>query len=185
LASVAIGQIEEGVDIGDADRVGSDAGTHDLVAGLDASLGDDSQIETRSMVGDEQRRQLRFAQAHTDAETRDPRLRHFEFGLADAVPVTNTDFVVGEAADGEVLAELTELKVVAAKVLLPVLVRADLVDQHRALLAAVPVQIALPVAIDVEPADHAGTGHRDLPNPGVDGSSLPGHVLRHADVHRK
>ena len=31
----------------------------------------------------------------------------------------------------------------------------DLVDEHGALLAAVPVEVALPVAVDVEPADHA------------------------------
>ncbi len=31
-----------------------------------------------------------------------------------------------------------------------------LVDQHGPLLAAVPGQVALPVAVDVEPADHRG-----------------------------
>src|SRR5262249_13577127 len=70
----------------------------------------------------------------------------------------------------------------AAEVLLPVRVRVDLVDEHSTLLAAVAIKIALPVAVDVEPADHAGAGHRSLPNAGVDDPALPLDILRHPDV---
>ena len=38
LARVAIGQIEQRVDVGDAECVGSDPGTDDLVTGLDLGL---------------------------------------------------------------------------------------------------------------------------------------------------
>ena len=61
----------------------------------------------------------------------------------------------------------------------------DLVDEHGALLAAVPGQVALPVAVDVEPADHLRPVDRALPDAGVDGPAAPGDVLRHPDVDRE
>ena len=58
-----------------------------------------------------------------------------------------------ESFDGEVLAELSVDEVVSAELALPVPIRVELVDEHCALLAAVPRQIALTVAVDVELAD--------------------------------
>jgi hypothetical protein len=69
--------------------------------------------------------------------------------------------------------------------LLPVAVGLELIDEHRALLAAVPVEIALAVAVDVQPAHHDRPVDRSLPDPGVDGASLPADVLRQADVDRQ
>ena len=60
----------------------------------------------------------------------------------------------------------------------------DLVDEDGPLLAAVPGQVALPVAINIEPAHHAGTVDRLFPHTCVDGPASPGHILRHADIHR-
>ena len=48
-----------------------------------------------------------------------------------------------------------------------------------------PGEVALPVAVDVEPAHSAGTGDGVLEHAGEDSLPLPGDVLRHADVDRQ
>jgi hypothetical protein len=53
----------------------------------------------------------------------------------------------------------------------------DLISEHRSLLASVPVEIALAVALDVEPAHHPRPVNGSFPDPGIDGASLPGDVL--------
>ncbi|GAB3165747.1 hypothetical protein GCM10027258_88980 [Amycolatopsis stemonae] len=181
---VAVRQVEERVDVRDAHFVPAAAGADDLVARPDVAFGDDAQVEARPVVRDEQGRHPRLAQAHPDAEARDARLGDLEFGVADAVPVADVHLVVGQAVDGEVLAELAVLEVVAAEEVPPVLVGPALVDEHRAVLAAVPAQVALAVAVDVEPADQPPAVDGVLEDSGVDGPALPGHVLRQSDVER-
>ena len=120
LVGVAIGQVEQRIDVGDAECVRADPGTDDFVAGLDSAFGDDPEVEAGPVMCDEQRRQLRFAEPHTHPETGDPRLGDLEFRLADAVAVADADLVVGETVDGEVLTELTVFEVIAAELLLPI-----------------------------------------------------------------
>ena len=182
---VAAGQVEQRVDVGDAERVPADPGAHDLVAGPDLPFDDHTQVEARAVVGDEQGRHSRLAEPHADPEAGDPRLGDLELGVTDAVAVADADLVVAEPFDGEVLAELAELEVVPAEVLLPVAIGLDLVDEHCPLLAAVPVEVALTVAVDVEPAHHPRPVDRPLPDAGVHGVALPADVLRQADVHRQ
>jgi hypothetical protein len=162
-------------------RTGGDA---DARPGLHPPLGDDPQVEAGAVVADQQRGHLRLTQPQADPVAGDPRLSDLELGLADAVAVADADLVVGQPVDGEVLAEVAVAEVVPAEVLLPVPVRVELVDQHRALLAAAPGQVALAVAVDVEAADHGRAVHWLLPHPGVDRLALPVHVLGQADVHR-
>ena len=104
---------------------------------------------------------------------------------ADPVAVADADLVVAQPLDGEVLAELPVDEVVSTELALPVAVGVELVDEDGALLAAVPAEVALAVAVDVEPADPARAGDRILEDAGEDGLPLPGHVLRHADVDRQ
>src|SRR6266545_1665481 len=154
----------------------ADPGADDLVALLHLAFGDDPEVETGPVVGDHQRRHLGLAKPHADPETGDPRLGDLELGLADPVPVTDVHLVVGQAVDREVLAELPVLEVVAAKVLSPVLIGLALVDKHGALFPAVAAQIALPIAVDIEPADHPRALDGVLEDSRVDGPTLPGHV---------
>ncbi len=56
---------------------------------------------------------------------------------------------------------------------------------HRAVLAAMAGEVALPVPVDVEPARHPRSDHRVLPLAGVHRRAAPGHVLRQTDVHRE
>ena len=58
------------------------------------------------MVGDEQRRHGGLVHADADAVTGDARLGDLEQRVADPVAVADADLVVGQALDGEVLAEL-------------------------------------------------------------------------------
>src|SRR5262249_17905736 len=92
--------------------------------------------------------------------------------------------VVGEAVDREVLPELAVDEVVAAEHLLPVAIRRELVDQHRAVLAAVPREVSLPVALDVQPPHETRPADGLLPHPGMHRGAAPGHVLGQAHVDR-
>ena len=109
----------------------------DLVAGLDDALLQDTEVEPRPVVRDEQRRHRGLVHPDPDAEARHAGLGDLESRLADAVAVADADLVVGEALDREVLAELAVGEVVASELPLPVAVGIDLVDEHRAMLAAV------------------------------------------------
>ena len=104
--------------------------------------------------------------------------------LADPVAVADADHVVGQALDGEVLPELPGDEVVAPQLALPVAVGIELVDEHRAHLAAVPAQIALAIAVDVQAAHHPRPVDRVLPHRRVHRAALPHHVPRHAHVDR-
>jgi hypothetical protein len=69
-----------------------------------------------------------------------------------------------------------------AQLALPVPVRFDLVDEHGTVLTAVSRQIALSIAVQVEPIDPAATGDGVLEHAGEDRSPLPLNVFRNADV---
>ena len=146
-------------------------------------LGYDTHVEAGPPVADQQCGHLRLAESKADTVAGDSRLGDLELRFADAVPVADADLVVSEAVDGEVLAELTVAEVVSAEVLLPVLIGLDLIHQDGSLLAAVAVQVALAVTVDVEPPDHLRAGYRVLPHPGADSSALPWHVARQPDIH--
>ena len=155
LLQLVPGQVEQRVDVGHAQRVRAASGADDLVAGGDVALGQDAQVEPRTVVGDQQRRELRLPHPHPHPEAGDARLGDLELRLTDPVAITDADLVVAESLDGEVLPERAVLQVVASEELLPVPVGLDLVDEYGALLAAVPGQVTLPVAVDVQAADQA------------------------------
>ena len=110
-------------------------------------------------------------------------MRDFEDGGADPVAVADADLVVAQSLDREVLAELSVDEVISTELSFPVAVGVDLVDEHGPLLAAVAGQIALAVTIDVQLAHAARAADGVLEDAGEHRLPLPGHVLRHADVH--
>src|SRR5262249_29260184 len=124
----------------------------------------------------------RLVEADADAVAGGPGLRHLEQAGADPEAVADADLGVGQALDGEVLAELTVHEVAAPQLLLPVPVGVELIHEDRAWLAAVSAEVALPVPLDVEPPDAAPPGDGILPDAGVHGPSAPFDVARHADV---
>ena len=133
----------------------------------------------------DERRHLRLI--HPDAEpvAGDARLRHFEQRASDPVTVADAHLGVGQAVDREILAELTVSEVAAAKLSLPIAVRIDLINEDRAMLAAMALQIALAIAVDVEPPRHATALHGRFPDSGVDSLALPRDVAREPDIDRK
>jgi len=124
----------------------------------------------------------RIVHPHPDPVTGHPRLRHLEQCRPDPVPVPDPHLVVGQPVDREVLSELTVHEVASPELALPVAVGIDLVDEHRALLAAVAGGVTLAVAVEVEPSGHHRPVDRALPHPGVHGLAAPGDVLGHPDV---
>ena len=181
LARVS-GQVEQPVDVGDRHLLGSRRELDDVVSRLYLALFEHPEVEAGAVVGDEQRGNLRVIHADPDAIASDARLRYLEGRAADPVAIANAHLVVGESVHSEVLAELSVHEVVSSKFVFPVPVRVDLVDEHRALLAAVTGQITLTIPVDVEPPDPAGTGHGVLEHPGKDSPPLPGHILGQTDV---
>jgi len=67
LGAVAAGQVEQRVGVGHAQRARPGPGLDDPVAGPDAPLAQDAHVEAGTVVGHQQRRQLRFTQAQPDA----------------------------------------------------------------------------------------------------------------------
>jgi hypothetical protein len=98
LLDVSPGQVQQGVDVGDAERVPADPGPHDLVARPDMPFGDHAQVEARAMVGDQQGGELGFIESHANPEAGDAWLGDLELGLPDAVTVADTDVVVAKSS---------------------------------------------------------------------------------------
>lgn len=178
-------EVKQRVDVGDRHLLGPRGELVDLVSRLHIALFEHAEVEAWPVVGDEQGGNPRVVHPDPDAVAGYAGLCDLEDRGADLVAIPDADFVVAESFNGEVLAELSVHETVSSELELPVPIRVDLVDEHRTLLAAVPRQIALTVAGNVEPADPLGTGHRVLEDAGEDGPPLPGHVLRHADVDRQ
>ena len=144
------GEVEERVDLGDRHLLRAGGELDDLVSGLHLALLEHAEVEAGAAVGDEQGGNARVVHADPDAVAGDARLGDLEDGGADPVAVADADLVVAQSLDGEVLAELPVDEVVSSELAFPVPVGVDLVDEHGALLAAVPAEIALTVAVDVE-----------------------------------
>src|SRR6476659_4350418 len=91
---------------------------------------------------------------------------------ADPIAVADADLVVAQSVNREVLAELSVDEVVASELAFPVPVGVDLIDEHGPLLAAVPGEIALTIAVDVQLAHPARARDRVLEDAGEDRPSL-------------
>jgi len=178
-------EVEQRVSLGYGHLFGAGGELDDLVSCLHVSLFEHAEVEARAVVRDEQGGNARVVHADPDAVAGDPGLRDLEDRGADPVPIADADVLVAEPFDGEVLAELSVDEVVSSELPFPVAVSVDLVDEHGALLAAVPREIALTVAVDVELAHAPRTGDGVLEDAGEDGPPLPRHVLRQADVDRQ
>jgi hypothetical protein len=58
----------------------------------------------------------------------------------------------------------------------------DLIDEHGAMLAAMPGQVPLSVTVDIESTHHARAFNRRLPDGSVNGPALPRDVARPANI---
>src|ERR1051326_5835420 len=185
LAARVAGLVQQRIDLEYAHALGARGDPNDLVAGRHFAFLQHTEIETRSAVRDQQRGHPRLVHADAHPITGDARLGNLEQSPADPVTVADAHLPVGPAVDREVLAELPMGEVVSTELALPIVIGVDLIDEDSALLAAVPGQVPLPIAVYVEPPYHAAALNRRLPNGGVDGPAPPRDVARQAHVDGK
>jgi hypothetical protein len=77
--------------------------------------------------------------------------------LAYPVAIANAHLLVRAPVDREILPELPVGKVISTELAFPAMIGVDLIDEDGPMFAAMCDQVALPVAIDVEPANHPGS----------------------------
>ena len=157
---------------------------HDLVTGLHIAFLNDAEIETRSAVRDQQRGHPRLLHTYAYAVASDARLCDLKQSFANPVAIANAYLLVRQAVDGEILPELPVGEVVSTKLQLPIMIGVDLIDEDGPVFASMAGEVALPVAIDIEAPGQPGATDRVLPHAGEDCPALPGHILRHANIHR-
>ena len=174
--------VKQGIDVGDAHAFGAGRYLDDFVTGLQLAFFKNPAIKARPGVRDQQRGHLWLVQTNTDAIARDARLRDFEQRAANPIAVADAHVVIGQPINGKVLAELPVREVISAELLLPELIQLDLIDENRPLLAPMPGEIALSIAIDVEAARHATALNRALPDTGVNSLASPRDVTRQANI---
>src|SRR6266478_1267364 len=106
-----------------------------------------------------------------------PNDRSVQQGVADA------HLVIGQTFDSEILPEFSKSEVASAKVVLPIAIGVDLIDEDGPMLAAVSGQIPLTIAVDIEPPHHPPALNRCLPNGSVNSLPLPRDVTRKTHVY--
>jgi hypothetical protein len=91
----------------------------------------------------------RLVHPYAHAIAGDSRLGNLEKRATNAVLVPDAYLRIGQTLNSEILSELSEGKVRAAKLILPVLIRIHLVHEYRPVFASVARQVPLPVALDI------------------------------------
>src|SRR6478672_8302662 len=180
-----IGRIEERVDLCNGHPLLRLSNLDDFVAGAHLAFPQDAKVEARPSAGCQQSGHPGLVHPNADAIAGDTRLRDLEQRAADLITVADAHGIVGQSFDREVLAELSVDEVGPVQLLLPIAVRFDLVDEDRALLPAVPGQVALTVSVEIQVADLTAAAHRILPDRGVRRATLPRNIPRESDVHRE
>src|SRR6516225_7537688 len=99
--------------------------------------------------------------------------------------IANANFSIGQSLDCKILSELAIGKVVSTELVLPIMIRFNLIDKDRPVFAAVPRQISLAISIDVEPSCHPSALNGRLPDGGMDGFPLPFDVAWQAHIYRE
>src|SRR6516225_6838214 len=180
-----IGRIEKRVDLCDSYSFLRLPHLHDFVTGAYFAFLQDAEVESRPSTGRQQRRHPGLVHPNADAIARYARCSDLEQCTADSITVADTNGIVRQSLDREVLAELSVDKVGPLQVLLPVAIRFDLVDEDGLLLTAVANQIALTVSFQIQPTDPTAASHRILPDRGVYSATLPRDITRKSDIHRQ
>src|SRR5262249_26136657 len=185
LTAGVTGHVQQGIDLEDSHALGTGCDLYDHVAGFHLACLQNTEIETGSAMCDQQRGHLWLVHADAHAVTSYARLCHFKQSAANPITVADAHLVVGQAVDREVLSELSIGEIVSTEFALPIMIGVDLIDEDGAVLTAVPSQVPLAVAIDIESPDHAPALNGCLPNGGVDGLPSPRDIPWQTHVDRK
>src|SRR6516165_12648573 len=143
-----IGRIEKRVDLCDSHSLLRLSHLHDFVIGAYFAFLQDAEIESWPSARRQQRRHPGLVHPNADAIARYARCSDLEQCTADSITVADTNGIVRQSLDREVLAELSVDKVGPLQVLLPVAIRFDLVDEDGLLLTPVANQIAFVYQIE-------------------------------------
>src|SRR5215467_14197088 len=111
------------------------------------SFAQNAEIKPRPSAGRQQRRHPGLVHPNADAIAGDARLRDLEQRAADLITVADAHGIIGQSFDREVLAELSVDEIGPLQLLLPKVIRFDLVDEDGALLTPVPGQVTLTVSV--------------------------------------
>jgi hypothetical protein len=179
------GQIQESINFRHGDPSWTISNSYDLVARPNFSFLQHAKVEPWPVMCNEQGWHSRFIHANDDAEAGYAGLCHFKDRITNAVPITDTNLVIGKSFNGEILSELAETKSIALKDAFPVSVRIHLVDKYGSLLTTVTGKIRLRVTIDIELADHPPLLYRKLPDRCSHSPAVPGHFARKTDIQRE
>src|SRR6185437_6989168 len=145
------------------------AGLHDLVAGLHFSFLENAEVESRTSATRQQSRHSRLIQTDAHAITGDAGLGDFKKCVSDPVTVADAHGIVRQSLYREILTKLPEgrfTQVRPFQLFPPVTIGFDLVDEDRPLLASMAGQIALTIALQVQPPGATAAGQRTLPASG-------------------
>src|SRR5215472_11378265 len=180
-----IGRIEQRVDLRDGHSLLRLSQFHDFVAGAHLAFLQDAEVVSRPSAGRQQCRHPGLVHPNADAIARHAWCSDLEQCTADSITVADTNGIVRQSLDREVLTELSVDEVGPLQVLLPVAIRFDLVDEDGLLLTPVADQVALTVSFQIQPADPTAATHRTLPDRGVYSATLPLDITRKYDIHRQ
>jgi hypothetical protein len=178
------GKIEQRADRGNIHALRAVGNFDDFVAGAYFAFFEDTQVEPRAVMLDQQSRHPGLIHSNANTVACHTRLRHLKQRIADPVTVADAYGMVVQSFDREVLAELSVNEAGPLQVLLPIAIRFDLVDQYGSLLTPMSGQVTLTISRQIQPTDPTAATHRILPDRGVHSAPSPLDIARKSDVHR-
>nr|WP_236023262.1 hypothetical protein [Dictyobacter formicarum] len=109
----------------------------------------------------------------------------FKERVANAIPIANIDLCVRQTVHRKVLADLPEVKVMAAKLLFPVVVGIQLVNKDCAVYAAMPVGVSLRISTNIQVSHHSATLYRLFPDRRAYRLSTPRDIAWQTNIDRE
>lgn len=110
-------------------------------------------------------------------------LSHFKHGSANPVPVPNADLIVGQTLNGEILTKLSVREVMSAEFPFPILIGLELINHDSTVFAAMALEIALGIAVEIEPSGEDTARDRTFPDGGAHDFALPCNLRWQANVN--
>src|ERR1700722_18821055 len=182
-----IREVEERIDLSHRHSLLGFPHLHDFVARAYSASIKNAEVESGTATGSQQRRHPGLVHPNANAIAGNSRLLDFKEGAPNPIPVADAHPIIGKAFDDEIFTELAEgLRIAQGgpfELLLPVMIRLDLVHKDRALFTPVSLQISLTVSVQIEPAAPTPAMNRIFPDSGVHGATLPLDVTRETDVY--
>src|SRR3954468_3153254 len=123
------GQVEQAVNLGNGDSLGTVDHFHNVVASPNFSFLQHAKIKPWSVMCNEKSRHSRVIHADADAVAGHARLAHFKYRIADSVLISNADFLIRKSFEGEVFSELPVDEVITSEKAFPIAIGIHLIDK--------------------------------------------------------